>query len=491
MLGSTTPRLWTPPLRRLTRETSIGYEVAEFAEALNRPLYRWQRWLMIHAGELLPDGRPRFRTVLVLVSRQSGKTELLVIMALWWQFVECVPMILGTSTKLDYARESWAKSVRLADACSELDGLHAPGRRWRREANGEQESWTLEGSRYKIAASNAEGGRSLTVHRLILDELRQHHDYSAWDAAVPAMNAVRDGQTWAITNQGDDSSVVLNDLRTDALRFIETGDGDSRLGLFEWSAPEDASPLDIGALAAANPTMGEAVDTADLLAQAQRAVRLGGRALAGFRTEVMCHRVPTLSPPPIEGAVWLAAEDRDSVIEGAITIGVDVAPDRASAAVAVAGRRSDGLAHVELAATGPGTAWVVAQVERMLAEHEVADILDKKVMRRAVVGDAMALGPLLPDLAAAGIEPILLNTSDMTAACGSLQDATNSGSLRHLGQPELAQALAGALRRTLESGWAWGKRKSGMDISGLVAVTAAHWALLVAVESPAVLSSDG
>ena len=31
MLGSTEPRIWTPPLRELTEETSLGFAVIKFA----------------------------------------------------------------------------------------------------------------------------------------------------------------------------------------------------------------------------------------------------------------------------------------------------------------------------------------------------------------------------------------------------------------------------------------------------------------------------
>lgn len=153
VLGSTEPRLWTPPLRELTPETSYGFDVNRFARnQLRHPLYPWQEWLTIHAGELLPDGRPRFRIVIVLVARQNGKTEVLVVLCLYWQFIEAVPLILGTSTKLDYARESWQKAVKLAEKTEALDNLRPT--KWKKEGNNEQVSWTLEDSRYKIAPAN-------------------------------------------------------------------------------------------------------------------------------------------------------------------------------------------------------------------------------------------------------------------------------------------------------------------------------------------------
>lgn len=66
--GVTLPRIFTPPLRPLTKETSNGFAVIAFAEImLHVHLYPWQQWLLVHALELLEDGSYRFRKVIVLV----------------------------------------------------------------------------------------------------------------------------------------------------------------------------------------------------------------------------------------------------------------------------------------------------------------------------------------------------------------------------------------------------------------------------------------
>src|SRR4051794_20549872 len=329
VLGSVEPRLWTPPLRDLNPSTSFGFDVIAFArDYLGRPLFPWQQWLAIHAGELLEDGRPRFRIVLVVVARQAGKTEIPVVLSLYWQVVEQVGMVLGTSTKIDYARESWMKSVRLAERAPGLAriipshvsrGADAKRRRrlWLRQANGEQES-TLAAdpdhpeieSRHKIAAANEEGGRSLTIDRLVMDELRQHHDYSAWDAAVPAGQAIDDFQAWCLSNAGTSRSIVLNEERAAALKYIATGEGDERTGIFEWSAPDGSNPLDVEALAQANPTMNRpgGIRQDSLLGEARKAIEQGGDKLAGFKTESMCMTVPTLDPQ-IDPETWAARAD--------------------------------------------------------------------------------------------------------------------------------------------------------------------------------------
>lgn len=82
LVGKTAPRLWTPPQRKLTRATSHGYAVCDFADVIGEPFLPWQRWLAIHAMETDANGFYRFRVVLVLVGRQNGKaldldTELL------------------------------------------------------------------------------------------------------------------------------------------------------------------------------------------------------------------------------------------------------------------------------------------------------------------------------------------------------------------------------------------------------------------------------
>ena len=122
--GRTEPRLWTKPLRELTPDTSLGFEVIDYArQILHIELYPWQQWLLIHALELLEDGITyRYRRIIVLVGRQNGKTLVASVLASWWLHVDSqrhpdrVPplrfKIVGTAQNLDIAREPW-NSVKL------------------------------------------------------------------------------------------------------------------------------------------------------------------------------------------------------------------------------------------------------------------------------------------------------------------------------------------------------------------------------------------
>jgi hypothetical protein len=478
VLGSTAPRLWTPPLRELTPETSVGFHQIEFArDWLGRPFDAWQEFVVIHAGELLPDGRPRFRKVLVMVARQNGKTEIPVILSLYWQFVEAVPMILGTSTKLDYAKESWRRAVQLGERAAKLDELRPP--RWKREANGEQESWTREDARYKIAAANANAGRSLTVDRLILDELRQHHDYTAWDAALPTGNAVRDFQAWCMSNAGDDRSVVLNDLREAALTYIETGEGDDTLCLLEWSAPEDADPLDLQALAMANPNLGRRIDPRALLGDARKAVAKGGEVLTGFKTECMCIRVRQLDPAVDPGA-WARCLDPGDLAaaRSRVALCLDVAPDQLHATLAAAAVLPDGRTRVEVVQAWEG----VACTDRLRAD--LPALLAR--VRPQVLG-WLPNGPaavLAADLAARkdrkGWPPPGVTVTEikgeLTAVCMGLAEQVTAVQVAHSGQGLLDAHALGAERLKRGDAWVFSRKGEGHVDAAYAAAGAVHLA---------------
>lgn len=471
-LGRTEPRLWTPPLRELNPETSIGFDVNIFArDVLFHPYDPWQEWLSIHAGELLPDGRPRFRVVLVLVARQNGKTEVPVVLSLYWQFVESVPLILGTSTKLDYAKESWTKATKLAarvagrddDVGERFRELIGP-RKWTRQTNGEQESWTTEDSRYKIAASNEEGGRSLTINRLVCDELRQHHDYSAWGAAEPACSPY-DAQIWCLSNAGDHRSVVLNDLRDQAVTFIETGQGDYRIGLFEWSAPPGSEPDDVDALAQANPNMGRRKDPEVLVNKGRAAKAKGGEVLATFLTEDMCLYVPHLEPA-INPAAWSDCEDVGDLaaVRSRVALCLDVAPDGAHATLAAAAVLADGRVRVEIVAAWDGQGCTDAAVR---------DLDDWTARVKPAASGWLSRGPAAALTAKLkGRKGWAEITSEVPAVCMGLADLVNARQLAHSADP-LMDAQIGAAERLRMAGDRWTFSRRGGHVDAVYAAAGA------------------
>jgi phage terminase large subunit-like protein len=229
-LGSETPRVFTPPLRPLTPETSKGFACIEFAEAiLEVHLLPWQKWLLIHALELNENGTYRFRTVVLLVARQNGKSTLMQVLSLWRMFVEGAPLVIGTAQNLDVAEEQWAGAVELVESIPELADMIAPGGVVK--VNGKKALRLTTGERYKVAAASRRGGRGLSGDLVLLDELREHQNWEAWGAVTKTTMARALAQVWAASNAGDIASVVLRHLRTIAHRALGYPDGEEGMAV--------------------------------------------------------------------------------------------------------------------------------------------------------------------------------------------------------------------------------------------------------------------
>lgn len=499
-LGSIRPRLWTRPLRTLTPETSYGFAVIHFAAAvLGRPLDPWQQWVVIHAGELLPDGRPRFRKVLIIVARQNGKTYLCAVLALYWLFVARIGLVLGTSTKLDYAAESWKNAVLIAQ---DIPGLASriPRRGGVLDGKGSQQLMTTERCRYKIGTADRKGGRSLPVERLIMDELREHSTWDAYNAAVYAMAAQPHGQAFMITNQGDATAVVLKQLRDDALGWIDNGEGDSRLGLFEYSAPLGADPLDPHTWALANPNLGRRIDHDSIASEAITATKPGAdpNKLTGFLTEQLCMEVPNLDPA-IRPEEWAACLDPGDLAaaRSRLVVVVDLAPDGQHATLAAAAMLDDGRVRVETmyAWSGPGC---VAQLERELPDW-VARVRPQ-IVGWMPNGPAAAVAATIADRRKAGVRgvwppagvTIAEIRTEIPALCMGFAEQVNGHQVAHSGQQLLDAQVQHAAKAHKPSG-VWLFERSGetqTHVDALYAVAgAAHLArtLPTAVGKPRII----
>jgi len=480
VIGSTTARIATAPLVTgppgpcgcgcaLTPETSYGLDVEAFArDVLGQPLDPWQRYLVIHAGELLPDGRPRFRKVLVLVARQNGKTEVLKILTLFWLYVERVALVLGTSTNLDYAKESWEKAVTTVEDKPLLSREITPN--GIRRANGEQTLTTVWGGRYKIAASNRKGGRSLTINRLVMDELREHHDWDAYNAAVPATNAVWDAQVFMISNAGDDRSKVLNSLRDQAIEGL-----DERLGIFEWSSPDGMAATDLDALAMANPNLGRRLALDDLLGDARRAEAAGGEQLASFLTEVHCRRVSLLNPA-IDLEEWEACQDGTGLDElrDRVALCFDVSMDELHAtlyAAAVDGER----VRVDVVAAWEGRTAIAALSAALpgILERVKPQVLGWfPYGPAAVTAAAMAERPGWPPKGVK-VQPI---SGNVAAVCMGFAEQVRSHGIAHTGDPLLDAHVRAAEKLYHGDGWRFTRKGAGQVDAVYATAGAVHLA---------------
>ena len=443
MMGKTEARIFTPPLRELTEDTSLGFACIEYAKTvLRKKLYPWQEWALIHSleiiGELGKEWRFRFRTVLFLISRQNGKTVLSEVIASFFLNVLFVDSVFGTSLSLDKAEEVWEAVVRDQETIPELSAeLERVGR-----TNGSKRLVLTGLRQYKVGAPTRRAGRGDSNDLVMLDEVREQRDWETWSAAVASTNAKPNGLVVCFSNAGDPDSIVLRQLRETAIADINGttagdfgGDVDSStLGLFEWSAEEGAKTDDIVALAQANPAMGYGYLT-------ERALLANRKTFpeSKFRSECMCQQVETILPAPFPDGVWDAGLDTKSVIapESDLFYGIDLSADRKWTSISVCGQREDGNYHIEVVARRVGTAW---------AEEWFRMRAFKTPMNLAFQSRGAPVSGLAEQICTLqGINRIPIEGGDLTAGWGRFYDAVianedaDLGGVRifHLQQPVL------------------------------------------------------
>lgn len=472
-LGSTTPRLWTPPLRDLSEpDATYGHDLNAFAErVLGIEFYPYQQWLSIHAGELLPDGRPRFRRLLIMIARQNGKSLWAKVLILYWIFIEQQRKVLATSTNRDYARVAWYETLEMIKDCEWL--AKRLNTRETKFATGSETITTTEGAQYKFAASNRRTGRSLTLPRVLLDELREHLTWEAWNAVTPTMKTVWDAQLVALSNAGGVEAVVLNEFRTEAL----AGDNE-RVGIFEWSGPPDTAADDVDALLAANPLIGYRVDLAELVTEARAAMAAGGEKLSGFEIEQLCRAVPVLNPA-VSG--WTDAGTDEPI---------DLAPHRARTAlcldIALDGSHAsliaavvlDGQVHLEVVA-----AWAGFGCSRAVAVELPEHV---RRVRPAVVGwypngpaavvtaELAGQKPRRNDWPPRGVKLVELQ-AETPAVCMSFSELVDAGEVTHPKDPLLDAQIAGTQWQRLGDRKVYGRTASGGPIDAPYAAAGATY----------------
>jgi len=280
----------------------------------------------------------------------------------------------------------------------------------------------------------------------------------------PALITRPQPQLWITSTAGTARSEWLRG-KLDSGRLQPDG---RAVAYFEWSAPAEADAEDPETWRACMPAIGHTVSEQAVRAELDRLDRLEfRRAYLNQWHDAM----PAEEWLVITEAEWEACLDPRSQPVGRVALALDVTPDRQWASIAAAGRRSDGLLHVELVEHRAGTAWVV---ERLTA------LIGKWSPYCVVVDGGSAAGSLLPELEAACIEVTKPTVREVAGAAGALFDATRPETLgiRHLGQLPLDRAVAGAAQRPLADSWTWNRRGSTVVISPLVAASLASWGLV-------------
>lgn len=520
--GNTVPRVYTPPLRPVeprTPETelnTLGYSVIDFAESiLGFNLYPYQEWLLVHALELKEDGGFRFKTIVVLIARQNGKSTLGQIIALWALYVLQIGLMVGTAQDLATAETLWEETVDLAYSHPALESMVAKVNRTNGQKSieiqpqkfSDDKAERRKKAEYKVKASTRKAARGLSSDLLLLDEIREHTNWEAWGAISKTTLARPKSLTWLFSNAGDEFSVVLMSLRKKAHAALGDPDGIndlgvpslteeveelesvadlSTLGVFEWSASPGRDKWDRDGWAEANPALGYGLINEEGLAAAAST-----DPDPVFRTECLCQWVLGAIEGPFPDNSWEDCTDLSGRITDTSPLSycVDVSVDRSTAWIAVVGGRADGRPQGEIAAGRPGGGWYEWVPEWFQRKADGGEQIRVVVPARSMNHANVLIEPLQR---IDGVEVIEWTGPDIVNGCGLIYDRVVAVTktpfpeppFAHRGQEALNLAAATAAQRISGDAWYWDRRNSAQDAAPLMAVTGALWDFLRLPEEP-------
>lgn len=474
--GLTCPPLWGTPRR--PELPTLGGKVAKVMERLGYKPMPWQRYVWDVSLEIDPATSVFWhRHVGLSVPRQQGKTQGLLAVKVHRAQAYKRQRIIYAAQNRSMARERWEDEFWVTIEASRL------ARRFViRKANGHEAIIARSTrSRIGITSNTEKAGHGPPLDLGMMDEFFAAEDDRLEQAFSPAMLTRPMAQLWWASAGGTEKSVPLNQKRTAGRALIEelwrTG-VHPRTAYFEWFAPEDMDRADPATWYATLPALGYTVTEAVIQHELDTLP-------PGEFDRAYLNRTRKQTPPPdpnIPRGKWSAIAEQLSRPTRQVALTVDVSKDRAWTSIGMASVRGDGRVHLELVDRRAGTDWAVPALVRL------AELWNPLVV--AIASSGAPAGSLIDDVVAAGITTpedkdkphrghlAVVRTNDFVEACGQLADAMNQGTAVHTDQSDLTAAVNGARTRRVGDAWALDRTTSLVDVSPLVTVTLARWALL-------------
>lgn len=491
--------LWIPP-----RLGSYGDEAIDLAHLAGLDPDEEQQSAIDAMLSFGPGGNWAAGESAIVEARQNGKTTNVMEPVVMYDFWLGVPdRIVWTAHLFRTARQTFE------NICVYIDTAPVLSRRVKKVNRSHGEEFIElhpdpkkpgePGAKLEFLARERSGGRGLGGKRVVFDEALIL-GAEGMDALVPILSARHNAHLMYGSSAAKTTSTYLH-------RLVERGraGGDSSLIWIEYCAPGswDAPGCRLGERCMHQVgAPGCVLDDETLWPFGNHAVRhtKGNRVSyvairkerkilspAGFgRERFGWHEGMGDANGVLKAEAWSNRLDVDSTAVGRVGIGVDAAPGLGSAAVAMTGTRADGKRHWQILKYDAGTSWVASYLQglRNPAESEFEELRDIEPLDfgPVAVDPGSPAGALITDLTDAGFEVEEVNGRSLVQAWGSFKKDVDDDNGRHIGQPELDQAIRDARNAPSGDVERFSRKKSSGDICPLVAVTLSDHMLRVAPE---------
>jgi hypothetical protein len=466
----------TPTYRVVPRaKKSLGPDIVRFAQDHGVVLDDWQEDA-VKAFSGVNGKKWAAPTGVLICPRQNGKSVVLILRVLYGLFVERRQMVLFSSHQWATSNEAFLAAKTIIESNDDLS----------------EQVKTTSLSVAKLGFELHDGGRILFLTRsraaargfggdlLVFDEAHflSEAAHQALRPSLGGRSAVGNVQTLYGSSAADQlrhpDALVVARLRKRAI------DGEPGIALVEYSAdlraddghellPSQVPPgvaTDPDVIRKANPGCPKRISLDFLL---EETVALDTRAYATEHLGVGdWPDTEGLASTVLDLKKWAERIDPTSTPVHPVGVGFDVSPDRRRGAVGIAGKRLDGLVHVELVASEAGVGWIPGFVRDFENKHDPY----------VIVCDASQSLLAEQVFDAGASRPELLDRQELAQGCARLVDLVEQDELRHLGDPVLLDAIRAAKTSSMgDGGFAFSRRTSHGDLSPLYAIVLALMAL--------------
>ena len=441
-----------------------GIEAVLLYNQSRRKAQEWQELMMYDIMAVNEDGAWTHMKFGWSVPRQNGKSELLIMRAIWG--LTHGERVLYTAHLVNTSHAAWEKTAALLE---EMGFTENDDFKRLAQKGAEVLEWLHgDGGRINFRTRTVRGGLGETYDLLIIDEA-QEYTADQEGAIKHVITASPNPQTLMC---GTPPTMISKGTVFTAYRGKVLSGEEEDAGWAEWSVPQMSDTRDVDLWYETNPSLG--------LLTTERTIR---NSIGSDTVDDNIQRLGLWLLMNLHSAIseddWDTCKlDGKPEISGepALYMGVKYAKDGVNVSAAVAVRLDGGRVFVEALDCRParnGNSWIIA-------------FLQNPHFKAVAVDGANGQRILADEIEDSGLEtPVIFpKVPDITTANALFEQELFGGTICHTGQPSLTQIATNCEHRAIGTAGGFGYKSllDGADVSILEAVSLAHWLCATAKE---------
>lgn len=448
----------------LPYEDTLGSQAIELYNQTGRTAQEWQEIQMYDIMAVNEDGLWVHTKYGYEVPRRNGKNEITGIRELWGLLHG--ERILHTAHRTTTSHAAWER------LCGFLDALgYVEVARQKKDAPVEKsyrsfkqyglESIEIYGQPGKISfrTRSAKGGLGEGFDLLVIDEAQEYQD----DQESALKYVVSDATNPQTIFCGTPPTAVSSGTVFQKLRQAALCGETVNTGWAEWSIPSMTEDLyDRELWYTTNPSLGTILTERKILDEI-------GTDPIDFNIQRLGVWITYNQKSAISEAAWGELKvEAVPELHGKLFAGIKYGQDGANVAMSIAVKIKNGIfvEAVDCQSTRNGMNWLI----RFLRLGDIQKIVIDGAGAQNLLADAIKEARIKT--------PVVLPTvKEVVTANAAFQQALDLKTVRHMGQPSLAQVVSNCEKRAIGSGGGFGYKsiKEGVEIALMDSMILAHW----------------